>query len=602
MAYVQPSGTIQLFNGMNLDNRYMHTLYFPNVTTQTTFFDGLVSSGLSFTNQSYSRVNRNAVKIKINAEIVQKCTYMRFNNRGNKWYYAFIVGIEYINENTTLIAFEIDVMQTWFFQGGSLQDCFIVRQHVAPSDDVFTRYLEPEPCGSEIYTMDYLEDVDAQGQTMETPATIRDFSGYSLVINTSNQPNASYLMRDGVVNGTEFRVYDPSASAVNIITQMGNLLGSWDKNQQKADIVDLYMFPRYFAGVMVDDGSAYDADYQPHNFSQYYIKHPKKYDNYTPQNKKLFGYPFAFLYATTMDGDSAEYKWEYFEGDVTGNNDIVEFDVNANVTGGGTIECHPRSYNGIDHNYDSKISINDFPKCSWSYDAYQAFVAAGGQTKAYYQAQIVEQKGMNAKRQNFIQNAPKAVLEGGAAVTAGVLTVGASATAAPVGVGAVIGAAAAGGGIASAGHVTTMGLRQEQIEIETDEALHKVAFTFQDAMYAPNQVVSRATPNIAVGAGYLGFRFYHCHVRDDEMVKIDNFLTTYGYAINDIKTPQLHNRPHWNFLQTRDCVVLGDMPASSKMAISKIFDGGIFLWNYQDGNSGIGNFSRKNSNGQLLNR
>jgi hypothetical protein len=354
------------------------------------------------------------------------------------------------------------------------------------------------------------------------------------------------------------------------------------------------MFPKYFAGAMDNDGNYYE-DSQPHNTSQYIITHPKKYDNYTPQNKKLFAYPYSFLYATTMDGDTANYQWEYFEGNVTADGSSIEFDVDACATGGGSIECHPRSYNGIDHNYDAKISITNFPKCAWAYDAYQAFVASGGQTKAYYNAEIVDKKGMNAKRKHFLGDSAKAI-------AAGVAAVGAAAVV-PAGAGAAaIMAAAAPGTLAATRSTIGMTLNQNADEIAMDEALHKISFQFSDAQYEPNMVVGNATPNIAVGAGFLGFRFYHCHVRDDEMVKLDNFLTTFGYAINDFGVPNLNNRPYWNFIQTQNCVIHGNMPASSKEAIGRIFDGGLFLWNYQQGNDNIGNFTRKNSHGQLLNR
>ena len=34
MAYVAPNSTLQLFKGINLDNRYLHTIYFANATAQ----------------------------------------------------------------------------------------------------------------------------------------------------------------------------------------------------------------------------------------------------------------------------------------------------------------------------------------------------------------------------------------------------------------------------------------------------------------------------------------------------------------------------------------------------------------------------------------
>lgn len=620
MAYVQPTGTIQLFRGINLDNRYMHTLYFASTSAQTAFFDALVDPQLTFgagsgnrdaTAQSYIRHNKNSVRLHILCDYCIEATYMRFNNnRGTgKWFYAFVTSINYINENTTEITYEIDVMQTWFFQTGhAIQPCYVEREHVSNSKDKLTLQLEPEPFGSDIYDFTEIQTVSGAGyQTMdqifapEDPSHQTTISSYSFVMNTTSEPGVTdgHMWRDGIINGTNFIALDP-LDVVRIKEAMEEQLGSWDKSEQKADIVDMFMFPTYFAGQMSGSEGSYEymEGYGPHDQATVAIQHPKKYSNYVPQNSKMYGYPFSFLYVTTMDGDAGQYRWEYFEGDVptASASSYIEFEMNAACSGGGIIEMHPRSYNGIDNNTDTKVVMNNFPKCSYAYDAYQAYVAAGGQTKALYQASMAENKGMNAKRQNYISNAPKALLQGTAAVGAGVV-----ATTVSGGL-----AAAAVPAMMSAGTTTTMGLKEQAIEYQVDEALHKVAFEFGDAMYEPNMVVGAATPNIAVGHGYLSYRFYNVHIRDDEMVKVDNYLTMYGYAINNVKSPRLTGRSHWNFVKTRDSVIAGNMPASSKAAIAKIFDGGIFLWNSSGTpstvNSNIGNFTQEvNSHGQIIN-
>ena len=112
MAYVQPNSIVQLFQGINLDNRYLHTIYFASEAAQNNWFTGKVYK--SYQQQSYTRYTRNQIKIKDDATALFGCTYLRFmNTRSNsKWFYAFITGIEYINEGTTLVTYEIDVMQT----------------------------------------------------------------------------------------------------------------------------------------------------------------------------------------------------------------------------------------------------------------------------------------------------------------------------------------------------------------------------------------------------------------------------------------------------------------------------------------------------------
>ena len=88
------------------------------------------------------------------------------------------------------------------------------------------------------------------------------------------------------------------------------------------------------------------------------------------------------------------------------------------------------------------------------------------------------------------------------------------------------------------------------------------------------------------------------HVRDDEAKRIDDFFSVYGYAINKVVTPNLSNRKHWNFIKTKNAQISGNMPASSKAALAKIFDGGIFFWRNGDE---VGNFNVETSNGSIDN-
>jgi hypothetical protein len=130
------------------------------------------------------------------------------------------------------------------------------------------------------------------------------------------------------------------------------------------------------------------------------------------------------------------------------------------------------------------------------------------------------------------------------------------------------------------------------------EAQNKITYEFKDAHYRPNMAVGTSMPNITAGGRFLDFYFYHCHIRDDEVMRIDDFLSTYGYAVNRVKQPNLTGRAYWNFVQTKDAVIAGDMPSSSKEAIGKIFDGGITFWHNGDQ---VGNYAQSVSDGSINN-
>ena len=553
MPYVQPSGIIDLFKGINLDNRYMHTIYFANTTSQTQYFDSKIDYNLRFNAQSYSRPTKQSVKVQKNAEDLIGVTYMRFNNRGNKWYYAFVTSCEYVNEKTSLISYEIDVMQTWFIQNGSIPVCFVERQHA--SDDTWTKHLEAEPIGSEVYDM---TEIEVEGVD-------NLFANYDWVLQSSNeyqgQGGGKYA---GIFAGGSFFHGNDSTS---LSTAILNTLGSWDKNQQSADIIDMYMFPHDLV-----DGSASGGHVAVR------VTVPETFDNYTPKNKKLFTYPYSFLYVTTNNADNASYQWEYFDTVTLGSD--IEFNIYSCFIGGGEISLSPRMYNGIDDDFDDKLVINNFPKVSWSYDAYQAWTASGGQTKLNFERDIVQRKGMIAIEQN-INNA---VLD--TAKSAVSLIGSADAmleTNDPMKIGAV-GNSLLGGVQTVANAYYTNQLQH----IGLEEANKKIDFMFKDARYMPDKVVGKASPSIAVGQKFLGYRFFNCHVRKNEAVRIDNFFTMYGYAVNNVERVNLSSRPYWNFVKTKGCQIQGQMPASSKEAIARIFDGGIFFWKNGDN---VGNFA-----------
>ena len=126
--YIEPNTVIRILHNCPLDKTYDHTIYFSSENAQISYFQGLTK--YTFTEQTYQRVQRGKARVQRKAEDLYDCNYMMFQNSsfGNKWFYAFITSVEYVNNITSEISFEIDVMQTWFFDY-TLEDCFVEREH-----------------------------------------------------------------------------------------------------------------------------------------------------------------------------------------------------------------------------------------------------------------------------------------------------------------------------------------------------------------------------------------------------------------------------------------------------------------------------------------
>jgi hypothetical protein len=575
----------------------MHTIYFANEAAQNTWFSSKIY--VTFQKNMYSRPTSGSVKVKMNAEQLIGVTYMRFNNAGvdaqhptgidttnrtYKWYYCFVNAIEYVNENTSIIYFEIDVMQTWFIQNGSIPQCYVERQHV--TDDTFSAHLEAEPVGSDVYNMKELT-ASGLGDT---------FASYNWVMNTSNSfgdtsgvPNGAGKY-DGVVAGGSFFTKpdtDLTGGGGSLSDRILQQLGSWDKNAQSANIVDLYMFP---TALCSNDSAALSIS----------INLPSDLDGYTPENKKLLTYPYSCLVITNNDNEAGEYRWEYFDTTTLGSS--IEFVLEKCMVGGGAVTLFPRIYNGIEDDFKDKVSMNNFPKISFSIDAYQAWIAAGNQTKLSFESSMIEKKGTNARAQINSDTSFQAV-HGILNSAQGFGSAAMESSKKKPNEQAVMGGIIQGlhGATTVAQSMVNSSLAKEKLSLEIEEAQKKIDFQFGDARYAPDTMVGKADPNISVGKKLLTYRFFNCHVRPSEAVKIDNFFTVFGYAINDVKAVNLNSRAYWNFVKTKNCEIVGEMPATSRAAIAKIFDGGIFFWKNGD-NVGNFNVGGRTAQGAIINR
>ena len=137
-----------------LNNTYTDTMWFENASSQWTHFKTRVDTedGMVFPVNTYQRVNKNSCRLQVSADDIYNYNYMMFQNTnyGNKWFYAFITSVDYINNAVAQINYEIDVMQTWAFDY-KLGQCLVEREHSAT--DVAGDNIEPEPFDVGVYVI-----------------------------------------------------------------------------------------------------------------------------------------------------------------------------------------------------------------------------------------------------------------------------------------------------------------------------------------------------------------------------------------------------------------------------------------------------------------
>lgn len=131
MAITPSSDLFLLKCPLTLDNK--NQLTFSNVHTQHTYFASLPF--LEVENISYQR--KDSI-IRFPAHIdkllgYNYCMYLN-ENYGTKWFYAFITGMRYVNDNMTEISISTDVWQTWQFDL-NFKESFVEREMVDVSND-----------------------------------------------------------------------------------------------------------------------------------------------------------------------------------------------------------------------------------------------------------------------------------------------------------------------------------------------------------------------------------------------------------------------------------------------------------------------------------
>lgn len=525
--YIAPDSDIKILHNVPLDNTYEHTIYFANATAQYTYFNGL--SKYSFTDQSYARVQRGFLKLQRKAEDLYDCNYLMFRNTafGTKWFYAFIKSVEYVNNVTSMIEFEIDVIQTWFFDF-SFQKCFVEREHTVT--DVIGEHIEPEPveCGEYVYN--YYGSVD------DTWAELCVIVG----VVSSGESASSGSIYDGVYCGSQLKAFNKT-DRLGLNAELGQYLQAPDS------VVNLYMVPRraVSANSIPDGGMAIPTGQSGYNITYTLgsVTNSTKLDGYTPRNKKLLTYPYTFENVTNASGSSLTIRYEFSRGGT------AKIRIYSSLLPPVGLVCYPWTYKVQDSEntttfVNESISVNNFPLCSWNFDAYQA-----------WQAQNSVPLGLNVASSIA------------SSVASGAGMVAMNPANSPMAAATVVGSAISA--------VTNVLSQNYTASIAADISKGSASNGCLNACNGLNQ-------------------FYHGRMSCTAQYArvIDEFFDKFGYKVARVKTPNRNSRPVWNYVKTISATIEGSIPADDMKKICMIHDNGITYWK---NGSQVGHYELSNS-------
>lgn len=343
-----PNSDVYLLKNVPIDPDYQHTLFFNTEAAQAQTMSGYAKYKL--TKQSYQREGLGVFRADYTADQLYDVNYIMFRNTsyGSKWFYGFVTELEYINEGMTRVHYEIDVIQTWFFEA-TLGRCFVEREHAA-TDGLFNNTVP--------------ESVDLGNEYVTNPTSTDSYqSGYNIVFmatKTKNNTTPTPKIINGVFSGIETYKTDSFDAAVARLKMY---------EDRYDDIICMYQLPSWIAMGTDEEGNP-AATTALKNVKQ----NLTSIDGYIPRNKKLFCYPYNFILVDNGNGQQGEVKWELWDSGSEGHFEIISCSIPTPVS-----ICIPVNYRGLAQDFESGVQLADFVQCPWSGDTFKAWWA---QTKS----------------------------------------------------------------------------------------------------------------------------------------------------------------------------------------------------------------------------
>lgn len=596
MAYVPLSGTnVRILADVPFSNDYKNTRWFTSSSNQYNWFNNKtrVYEMSKVTFQGF-RENKSYISVSLRIDLLYNASYIMFQNAdyGNKWFYAFVTELEYKNVGTTYVHFEIDVLQTWMFDI-KFQESFIVREHVKLWNDDGTPTIntidEGLSYGSEydIVSVENHKPYDdmmflviisksiMHGTPGEEESRLNDINAS---LNGMPQPLCYYIhpfYKDGKVPKTY--IGDNNANLSPIVNMLTNI---FSQKSAVNDIVNMYVTD--YIGLKLDykngdkelklDKDMFEqagiADDKHGNVDTIFVKKIPDYEaleidtgdkwgGFTKdQESKLMMYPYCVTEITDFKGNHMNLKTEYI------NNSKLKIQVRGSLGVSNKV-----AYSVQDYNADSSLSGGNRLTASLDSSLINNNPNDIAILNDYLSAYLQGNK-------NSLENQKSSILFNGImGMIGGGISAGAS--------------AAGGSALGMASSVTGMTSTAGNAVLQMQAMQAKQA----DIANIPPQL-TKMGGNTAFdyGNGYRGVYIIKKQLKAEYRRSLSSFFHKYGYKINRVKKPNLRTRKAFNYVQTKDCFISGDINNNDLQEIRTIFDNGITLWHTDN----IGNYSVEN--------
>lgn len=534
-----------------LDNTYKNTFFFSSRSAQIDWFKSkakLKDNGDPYTYNNMTQIRlQGQLKVSQHVGNLQNVNYIIFHNPNfdnanierQIWYFAFVMGVEYNNPNTTIVNYEIDVFQTWQFYF-KLAPSYVVRE--TPDNDYLFENTQPE--GLEhgpMVTVDtkYL----SLGDKSLNPIPIWPMPLSDWVI--------CYYHTEAVPTGTNVdnMYWMPFDTSLFTLTDYATLRDFFEHNGHK--IIAGYIVPRWMTIDRVRN-QQYELN---QDFNTMVLEL-----NYKPKNKKLYCYPYTFLEVDNNLGQTQILRWENWDTYKSpGIRDCV-FSISSSFGMIPEVSLMPWNYlgNGSSITGSLQLTYSDFPQVPWTSDAFNT----------WYDSNISQYRlNINTAKAN--------------AWVGGITSMAGSAA------GAAVGAAGSGGsGAVSGGSGGISGAASGLINaISLDYSYSALS---EDLTRTADSVGGNITSSMFNYVhGRMGYTFRIKTIKREYAKRLDNFFTRFGYRVGTLKKIDLKTLPRgYKYIETQGANVLeisqngwpGGFPVGAVAVIKKAFDSGITIW------------------------
>lgn len=573
-----------LCENIPFNNSYDNVVGFDNETQQQSYFIGLSVGGPQPSNNFRIIDNKVTIRVDRSYEECKELNYMVLL-QGGKYYYLFIDSIGYIDNVTTQVNATIDVWQTYMFDY-EIKDAFISREHqdrftkrgsvISPIYSLTNENIEL----GEIYNIEKKQKID------DSKGSASDLLWYYIVTSdtlydTNEASDKHRVFRAGGVNGQPVGFYMYALPIEN------NKLVSYGLKDgiTDPDLIKSRMFLQYGLG-----GSYYDLSVET------LLKNPKVISIYVSMYA-----PGGYI---GNNKSPAWYNFDNFSSNIvtTGFSDIHLINIayldrmelfnftelpkpkvtGLNIDSIRDVEREPKLFTkpysvysftnmvseplevGIDQ-LNNNLSIKFIESFG---PQYKSSISPISDTSNYFLSEVSTKNNeiplLNDKYVNYIMN-NKASATTGVALSVGEGLIG----------------GVVGGTMKGPLSYMGTGMALSNYQKVKNEMLKQ-----SDLKQAPISI--RETGNnivyqLDVKNDSLFMNGFCRRVKPQFFMKAYNYFYRYGYTSNEFGVPNLKSRFYFNFIQTTDISIVGNINQNVKTQLEVLFNKGITIWHNRIG-------------------